>query len=84
MEQLSESEWREIFEEQEKDSKRNVDMMRKYKIPKATYIRYKKKYAAKKNDFLELKREEEQPTPKQKHNKTKLTFPNGLIIEVSW
>ena len=66
MEQLSESEWREIFEEQEKDSKRNVDMMRKYKIPKATYIRYKKKVRGKKEWFFRTKKRRRTTYPKTK------------------
>lgn len=82
MERLNESEWGEKFEEREKDCKRNVDIVRKDGKTKATNARYKKKYETKKKEFLEFKGEELVTALKQ--NKMKLTFPNGLIIEVEW
>ena len=75
----SQEEWQLIFEEQKELGLADCEMQREYGIPSSTYSKNKQRVKRiKQEDFIKVTSEN------TKSNQTKLTFPNGLTIEVTW
>jgi len=77
--QRSKAEWGAIFQEQNELGLADHEMQRKYGIPSSTYSKNKQKIKRQnEGEFIKLEAE------KANNNHAKITFPNGLTIEVNW
>lgn len=75
----SAEEWQAIFSEKKALGLSDKEMQRRYNISSSSYSKNKRKYADKEeNDFIKLESKEEN------NNQARISFPNGLIIEVAW